>query len=98
MAKLIREDNFDGKIETEEREVNDNDNSDLIDKAEELGVAFGCQDGRCGSCRVEVAEGMGNLTEKTTNEDDVLGSEEDSENYRLMCQCKIKNGLVKIKI
>ena len=98
MAKLIREDNFDGKIETEEREVNDNDNGDLIDKAEELGIAFGCQDGRCGSCRVEVIEGMDNLTEKSINEDDVLGSGEDSENYRLMCQCKIKSRLVKIRI
>ena len=90
MAKLIRIDDESEEI----KEIKDNDNSDLIDKAEELGVAFGCQDGRCGSCRVEVVEGMENLSERTQNEIDV-GIGED-EPFRLMCQCRIKNGVVKI--
>ena len=89
MAKIIREDDF------EEREVKDNDNFDLIDKAEELGIPFGCQDGRCGSCRIEVTEGMENLTERTQNELDVGFTENDS--YRLICQCKIKSGTVRIR-
>ena len=89
MGKLIRLDDVD------EREVIDNDNFDLIDKAEELGVAFGCQDGRCGSCRVEVVEGMENLSEKTRNELDLLF---DDSKHRLICQCKIKSGVVKIRI
>jgi len=89
MATLIRED------ENEEIEVKDNDNFDLIDQAEELGVAFGCQDGRCGSCRVEVVEGMENLSERTQNEKDLLT---DDKNHRLLCQCKITSGVVKIKI
>lgn len=77
------------------KEVKDNDNFDLMDKSEELGVAFGCQDGRCGSCRVEVVEGMDNLTSRTENEKDILG--EDDKN-RLLCQCKIKEGVVKIRV
>ena len=92
MAKLIRIDNESNEI----KEIKDNDNSDLIDKAEELGVAFGCQDGRCGSCRVEIVEGMDNLSERTQNEFDA-GLNED-EPFRLMCQCKIKSGIVKIRV
>jgi len=87
MAKIINEDN-------ESKEVKDNDNFDLIDRSEELGVAFGCQDGRCGSCRVEVIEGMENLNEKTVNEKD-LGMEG---NHRFMCPCSIKQGVVKIRV
>jgi len=90
MAKLVN-------IETnEELDVKDNDNDDLVDKAEELGIPFGCIDGRCGSCRVEVTEGMDKLSERTKNELD-MGLDE-SENYRLICQCKIKSGVVKIKV
>ena len=89
MAKIILEN--EGK--EEEREVKENDTGDLIDKSEELGVMFGCQDGRCGSCRMEVIEGMENLSERTAKEKD-LGIEEP---HRLMCQCKIKKGDVKVK-
>lgn len=89
MAKLIRDD------DEESREVTENDNDDLIDKAEELGVPFGCTDGRCGSCRAEVIEGMNNLTERTENETDMGFSEKD--NYRLICQCKIKQGTVRVR-
>jgi ferredoxin len=95
MAKLVNIDYKSNEI-IEEVEVSDNDNDDLIDKSEELGVAFGCTDGRCGSCRVEISEGMENLTELTQNERD-MGLNED-ENARLICQCKIKQGVVKIKI
>ena len=69
---------------------------DLVDAGEKLGVAFGCIDGRCGSCRVEIVEGMENLSELTKNELDM--GMNDEEPYRLMCQCKIKKGLVKIRI
>ena len=70
---------------------------ELVDSGEKLGVAFGCIDGRCGSCRAEVVEGMENLSELTKNEID-MGMTKD-EPFRLMCQCKIKKeGLVKIRV
>ncbi|MBS3092616.1 (2Fe-2S)-binding protein [Candidatus Pacearchaeota archaeon] len=97
MAKLVKIDtDADGNEVEEVKEVKDNDNFDLVDRAEELGVAFGCQDGRCGSCRVEIVEGMENLTKRTQNEFDA-GLMED-EPFRLACQCKIKQGLVKVRI
>jgi ferredoxin len=89
MAKLINE-------ETKEQiEVKENDNDDLIEKAEKLGVPFGCQDGICGSCRAEITEGMENLSDFTEQEKD-MGFDE-SGDERLLCQCKIKKGDVKFK-
>ena len=93
MAKLARVDE-NGKIEeTVEASLDE----ELVDQGEKLGVAFGCIDGRCGSCRVEVVEGMENLTALTKNELDA-GMTKD-EPYRLLCQCKIKKeGLIKIRV
>ena len=92
MAELVRIENG----SEESREVLDSDTDDLIDKAEELGVAFGCTDGRCGSCRVEVVSGMDNLSERTQNEMDMgLSSDEP---HRLVCQCKISSGVVKVRV
>ena len=92
MAKIVRVDE-NGEIE---ESIDVSSDEDLVDAGEKLGVAFGCIDGRCGSCRVEVVEGMENLSELTQNELDI-GMTKD-EPYRLMCQCKIKQGLVKIRI
>jgi len=76
----------------QEIEVKDGDS--IIKAAEQLGVIFACQDGMCTSCQMEVVEGMDNLTERTVNEKEF--SMKPSE--RLACQCKIKKGLVKIKV
>ncbi|MEK6891089.1 MAG: 2Fe-2S iron-sulfur cluster-binding protein [Nanoarchaeota archaeon] len=92
MAEIARVDE-NGNVE-DSRQVTDGNVA--WDEAEELGVAFGCQDGRCGSCRVEIVEGMENLSGRTINELD-MGLDE-SENFRLMCQCKINKGLIKIRI
>lgn len=62
-------------------------------KAEELGIPFGCKQGLCGTCRSEIIEGMENLNEKNNREID-MGLEN---NERLICQCTIKKGVVKIK-
>jgi len=61
---------------------------------EEAGVPFACTEGICGTCVIEVEEGMENLTEFTQEEEDFLG-ELDGE--RLACQCRIRNGNVKIR-
>ena len=69
------------------------DNSEIKYKAEELGILFGCKQGRCGTCRTNVMEGIENLGEKNEKEIN-MGLEG---NERLMCQCKIKSGVVKLK-
>ena len=86
MAKLIFED-----IQ-EEFELPDG--SSITESCEEAGVPFACTEGVCGTCVVEVVEGMENLTPFSPAEADFLG-ELDKE--RLACQCKIQCGKVKLK-
>ncbi len=64
----------------------------IRDAAEELGVPFGCKQGICGTCIVDVVEGMENLEPKNDKEED-MGLQDDQ---RLCCQAKIKKGRVKI--
>ncbi len=86
MAKLIFEDN--------NEEIDLPDGSDIAEACEQAGVPFACTEGVCGTCVIEVSEGMDNLSEFNQAEADFLG-ELDCE--RLACQCKIKSGCVKIK-
>ncbi len=83
MAKLI--------VEGQEKDVQDGEG--IKDAAKDLGVVFGCEDGLCGTCMVEVEEGAENLTELTQAEKD-MGVDDKN---RLACQCKIKEGTVKLK-
>lgn len=85
MAKLIFENTG------EEKEVQDG--HPIIDACEEMGVPFACTEGVCGTCLIEVVEGMDNLSHFTQEERDFLG---EPNHERLACQCKIKQGTVKI--
>lgn len=71
------------------REVKPHDNTSLKIMAEEAGTLFGCEDGKCGSCRVEVINGGENFTPLTKKEEE-MGIERP---YRLLCQCKIKGDI-----
>lgn len=82
MAKLILND--------EEFELEDGEN--ITDCIEEAGVPIGCSNGVCGTCEVEIIEGMDNLSELNQEEED-LGMEG---NKRLGCQCVINKGTVKL--
>lgn len=86
MAKLIFEDS--------DEEFNLPDGSPIIEPCEEVGVPFACTEGVCGTCVVEVVEGMENLSEFNQAEADFLG---EMDRERLACQCKIKHGRVKLK-
>ncbi|MDP7116137.1 MAG: 2Fe-2S iron-sulfur cluster-binding protein [Candidatus Woesearchaeota archaeon] len=87
MAKLIRVNDD----EQTEKEVQDD--SPIQKPCEELGVEFGCEDGICGTCIIDVQEGHDNLSPENEKEED-MGLEE---YQRLGCQCKIKSGVVKFK-
>lgn len=87
MAKLIFENN--------DEEVTIPDNTPIAETCEEQGVPFACTEGVCGTCVIEVIEGHSNLTEPTQEEKDFLGDSCCDE--RLACQCKIKQGTVKLK-
>ncbi len=85
MAKLI----FESTKEEKELE----DGSRIAEVCEEAGVPFACTEGICGTCIVEVVEGMENLSAYTQEEKDFLG---DQNKERMACQCKIMHGRVKI--
>lgn len=67
----------------------------LQEICEEMGIPFACTEGVCGTCVIEIEEGMENLNDPTDEEYDFLGDDTDKE--RLACQCKIRKGKVKIK-
>lgn len=74
-------------------EVELEDGSAIQEVCENAGVPFACTEGVCGTCVIEVKEGMDNFNSFTQEEMDFLG-EQNTE--RLACQCKIKGGCVKI--
>lgn len=87
MAKLIFDHNGD--------EIELSEEAPIAEACEEAGVPFACTEGVCGTCVIEVVEGMENLSAPTQEEQDFLGDATCDE--RLACQCKIKKGIVKIK-
>ncbi|MGE3953762.1 MAG: 2Fe-2S iron-sulfur cluster-binding protein [Parachlamydiales bacterium] len=86
MGKLIFEDTG------EEAELPEGER--IQEACEEAGIPFACTEGICGTCCIEVTEGMENLSDYTEAEQDFLG---DLDFERLACQCQIKNGTVRIK-
>jgi ferredoxin len=72
------------------------DGSRIEEACEEAGVPFACSGGICGTCIIEVLEGMENLSDPTQAELDFIG-EKGVKKERMACQCRIKSGTVKIK-
>ena len=68
-------------------------NKKIVEEIEEAGVPIGCSNGVCGTCEVEILDGMENLNDMTEEEED-LGMEG---NKRLACQCSIKDGTVSME-
>lgn len=75
------------------------DGSRLQDAIDSSGadIPFGCREGNCATCMIEVLEGGENLNPPTANEKITLLEEELDMNIRLACQCKIAQGEITIK-
>lgn len=86
MAKLIFQDT--------KEEVEIPDGEEIASVCEQAGVPFACTEGVCGTCVIEVTEGMENLSDFNQAEADFLG---DLQKERLACQCRIRGGCVRIK-
>jgi len=80
------------KLKVNNKEFNLKEGEAVKKYCEEAGVIFGCEDGQCGTCMIQVKAGKENLSEINQNEMD-LGIEADGE-FRLACQCKIEKGNV----
>ncbi len=86
MAKIIFEEN--------QEEYDLPDDSPIAEACEQAGVPFACTEGVCGTCVIEVTEGMENLSDFNEAESDFLG---ELDRERLACQCQIKSGFIKVK-
>ena len=67
----------------------------ILEAGEKAGVdlEFGCRDCTCGTCVVEVVQGMENLSPLTDQEIDVLDTwNRDPEKIRLACCVKVMKG------
>jgi len=61
-----------------------------VTKNNNWSIAYGCEDGMCGTCMIKVAEGKENLSPMENKEKDTLSSMGmDINVYRLCCQCKV---------
>jgi len=80
-------------LKTAEKQVELADGSPILDAAKELGVPFGCHSGICGTCHIEVEEGMENLAPKTLEEMDLGCQGQDWQ----ACQVVIDEGTVTIR-
>ncbi|MBD3203547.1 2Fe-2S iron-sulfur cluster binding domain-containing protein [Candidatus Woesearchaeota archaeon] len=78
------------KIIYEGKKIDVEDNSQITEACEKLGVPFLCYTGICKSCVINILKGEENLNEITEIE-----KEHDLEkSMRLACQCRIKSGSV----
>ena len=81
-------------LKTDEMQEHVPDVESTVEACEKLGVTFGCYTGVCGSCEIEVVEGMKNLSGLTREEIE----KNLKNNRRLACRCRIKKDSVKIRI
>jgi ferredoxin len=84
MGKLMRSDG---------KEIEVPDGEPIKQYAKMLNVAFGCENGLCATCLLEIIEGAENLSEQSDREKEM----ELTKDFRLACQCKLKSGIVKFK-
>lgn len=69
---------------------------DLIKAAEihpDMPIKFGCRNGQCGVCAVEIAKGEENLTKQSQDERELLRKKGLSLSFRLACQCALNGDI-----
>ena len=61
-----------------------------------LGIAFGCENGICSTCLIQIKSGAENLSERTDQEEFTLEARGADDDMRLACQCTV-NGDVEFE-
>lgn len=69
------------------------DGAAIKEAGQEFGVAFGCNEGLCGVCTIDILEGAENLNELNEREQ-AFGFDKSK---RLCCQAKIMKGSMKFE-
>lgn len=73
---------------------------DLADEHPATAVPFSCRFANCGTCRVEVTEGLAHCEPATEREARVQRTFYDSERVRLACQLRVRegDGVVRLRV
>ncbi len=71
----------------------------VIEVSEKVGagLVYGCREGDCGTCLMQVIDGWENLSQPTVIEERVLRDQNAGRHFRLACQAQILGGSVTVK-
>jgi ferredoxin len=93
---------FEGNLFGEERTVEVPEGGPLVDVCDETlaPVPFSCRSATCGTCRIEVLQGVELFEPRGPEEEELLDILGDPASVRLACQAKLKktDGLVRLRI
>lgn len=75
------------------------DGTRLQDAIDQVGadIPFGCREGDCATCLIQVVDGVENLGAPNENEEVTLMDDELAAGLRLACQCRVHGGTVSIR-
>lgn len=78
-------------ITTDDMTIDVPDGYKMIDMCDEYdtSILFGCRDGACGACMVQVDHGAENLSTMGEDEKDFLETMNAHDHERLACQCVV---------
>jgi ferredoxin len=71
---------------------------DVCDDHPRAGVPFSCRGANCGTCRVEVREGLAHLEDPDPDERELLEYLRSGPAIRLACQIRIKPGGGRVRL
>lgn len=91
---------FEGAGQAGDKKAEAPNGGELLDICDDVlaPVAFSCRSASCGTCHIEVVEGIELLEDAGEDEEDLLDLLDGPKNGRLACQAKVKPGPGLIRI
>ncbi|MBB3102124.1 2Fe-2S iron-sulfur cluster-binding protein [Azomonas macrocytogenes] len=68
-----------------------------VSEKENSGIVYGCREGDCATCIMDVLDGWENLSQPSVVEDRILRENAAGRHQRLACQAQILGGRVVVK-
>ncbi len=68
-----------------------------VSEKEGSGIVYGCKEGDCGTCIMDVIDGWENLSQPSVVEDRILRENAAGRHQRLACQAQVLGGKVVVK-
>ncbi len=68
-----------------------------VSEREGAGIVYGCREGDCGTCIMDVEDGWENLSQPSVVEDRILRENMAGRHQRLACQAQLLGGKVVVK-